>query len=146
MPVYRGNIVEVINQAWKCAIRTPENLTNRERSRNWVCELAKKFQSKYHDEKIHRVFWQGNKDNREQFAINEFLFDVMVCSVSQVESLQRRSNPLDFIDQWSLAGRVRMQPRKFPGRRRGYEQAGRRFGGKQTVHCLAPLVTGTGIC
>ena len=99
MPVHRSNLSEVINQAWKYAIRTPEKLTNRERSRKWVCELATKFQSEYHNEKIHRVFWQGNTGNREQFAINEFLFDVMVCSVSQVESLQRRSNPLDIIDQ-----------------------------------------------
>lgn len=99
VPVRRSNLAEVINQSWKRAKRTPESYTNRERSRRWVSELAKEFQREYHNEEIHRVFWQGNKDNREQFAINEFLFDVMVCSVSQVESLQRRSNPLDFIDQ-----------------------------------------------
>ena len=45
------------------------------------------------------MFWLGNDRNREQFGINEYLFDVMVCSVSTVESLQRQSNRLDFIDQ-----------------------------------------------
>ena len=99
MPVHRSNLLEVVNRAWQRAIRTPENNTNRQRSQKWVSALAEEFQSEYHDEEIHRVFWQRNKRNREQFGINEFLFDVMVCSVSQLESLQRRSNPLDFIDQ-----------------------------------------------
>ena len=99
VPVHRSNLLEVINKPWQHAIRTPENITNRQRSQEWVSALAEEFQSEYQDEEIHRVFWQRNKRNREQFGINEFLFDVMVCSVSQVESLQRRSNPLDFIDQ-----------------------------------------------
>ena len=99
MPVHRSNLLEVINKAWQHAVLTPDNNTNRQRSQEWVSALAKEFQSEYHDEEIHRVFWQRNKRNREQFGINEFLFDVMVCSVSQVESLQPRSNPLDFIDQ-----------------------------------------------
>ena len=64
-----------------------------------VCALAETFQEKYDDTDVHRVFWLGNNDNREQFGINEFLFDVVVCSVSTVESLQRQSNRLDFIDQ-----------------------------------------------
>ena len=60
--------------------------------------LARAFSEEY-DEDLHRIFWQGNPTNREQFRINEFLFDVMVCSVSSVESLQRQSNRLEFIDQ-----------------------------------------------
>ena len=41
----------------------------------------------------------ATKTIRSSSGFNEFLFDVMVCSVSGVESLQRRSNRLDFIDQ-----------------------------------------------
>ena len=111
MPVHRSNLLEVINRAWQRAKRTLESHTNRQRSQEWVSALAEEFQSEYHDEEIHRVFWQRNKLNREQFGINEFLFDVMVCSVSQVESLQRQSNPLDFIDQchWQVESEFNRQ-------------------------------------
>lgn len=99
MPVHRGNLPEIVNEAWEKARLTPEQHTNRERSQKWVCKLAEEFRSEYRDKEIHRVFWLGNKDNRDQFGINELLFDVMVCSVSKVESLQQRSNLLDYIDQ-----------------------------------------------
>ena len=103
MPVHRGNLSRVINKAWT---RTKDSRAeegergnrNRTRSRQWVSGLAKAFSEEY-DEDLHRIFWQGNPTNREQFRINEFLFDVMVCSVSSVESLQRQSNRLEFIDQ-----------------------------------------------
>ena len=104
MPIHRGNLFGVINNAWERARHAPdddadEGKRNRKRSKKWVCELAEQFRAAYGDEELHRVFWQGNEANREQFGINEFLFDVMVCSVSSMESLQRRSNRLDFIDQ-----------------------------------------------
>ena len=104
MPVHRGNLSQVINNAWARATRAAADegdrgKRNRERSQQWVCELAEEFRNEYHNKSLHRVFWHGNKDNQEQFGLNEFLFDVMVCSVSGVESLQRQSNRLDFIDQ-----------------------------------------------
>ena len=104
MAVHRNNLMDIINVAWRLASDALSNETdkrkrNRERSAQWVCALAETFQEKYDDTDVHRVFWLGNNDNREQFGINEFLFDVVVCSVSTVESLQRQSNRLDFIDQ-----------------------------------------------
>lgn len=103
MPVHRGNLSQVINRAWTRAtdIRTEgseHRVRNQERSRQWVSELAKAFTDEY-DMNIHRVFWQGNTANRDQFRINELLFDVVVCSVSSEESLQRRSNRLEFVHQ-----------------------------------------------
>ena len=112
MPVHRGNLLGVIECAWNHARRegseADDSLNagqrNRKRSSQWVCALAEAFQSKYRDPRVHRVFWLGNDKNREQFGINELLFDVMVCSVSTVESLQRQSNLLEFIDQchWQI--------------------------------------------
>lgn len=72
---------------------------NRNRSSQWVCALAEAFQEEYDDTDVHRVFWLRNEKNRKQFGINEFLFDVVVCSVSSVESLQRKSKRLVFIDE-----------------------------------------------
>lgn len=96
--------MDVIHVAWRQASNAPSKETdkkkrNRTRSSQWVCALAEAFQEKYNDTDVHRVFWLGNGENREQFGINEFLFDAVVCSVSSVESLQRQSNRLDFIDQ-----------------------------------------------
>ena len=112
MPVHRRNLLGIIECAWNHARgEGPEEdgslnagQRNRERSSQWVCALAEAFQSKYRDPGVHRVFWLDNDKNREEFGINELLFDVMVCSVSTVESLQRQSNRLEFIDQchWQI--------------------------------------------
>lgn len=104
MPVHRRNLLGIIECAWNHARRETDDSSdvgkrNRKRSSQWVCALAEAFQSEYRDPGVHRVFWVGNRENRKQFGINELLFDVMVCSVSTVESLQRHSNRLDFIDQ-----------------------------------------------
>ena len=104
LPVHRGNLLGVIERAWGHASRvadrhSDEGERNKERSQQWVNALAEEFQKKYNDKKLHRVFWQRNKENREEFDINEFLFDVMVCGVSHLKSLQHRSKWLEYIDQ-----------------------------------------------
>lgn len=101
MPVHRGNIVQVINAAWeKARHKEAEGEEPREintsRSRNWVNALATEFKERYDGER-YRTFWLRNKENREQFRRNEFLFDVTVCSVSETQSLQSQSNFLKFI-------------------------------------------------
>ena len=103
MSVHRGNLLEILESAWECALKVADSAPNemdrnKERSRQWVNALAKEFEVRY-DEKLHRVFWQGNPHNRKQFKINELLFDVMVCSVSRVASLKSASKRLEFIDQ-----------------------------------------------
>ncbi len=104
MTVHRGNVLDVVNKAWaRARDRQSQDQDigkrNRLRSSDWVCALAETFEKEYDVSDVHRVFWLGNDTNREQFGINEYLFDVMVCSVSTVESLQRQSNRLEFIDQ-----------------------------------------------
>ena len=111
MPVHRGNLREVLNEAWKRARQgakdgSDKRKQNAERSKKWVDELAAGFCKKYPREYAngsrktrHRVFWIRGKDNKKHFRRNEFLFDLMVCSVSETESLQRHSNRLEFIDR-----------------------------------------------
>ena len=104
MSVHRGNIVQVISDAWARASanakeESNKRIQNANRSKKWMCKLAEGFAHEYGDEDRHRTFWRGSKANREHFRRNEFLFDLMVCSVSETESMQRRSNPLESIDQ-----------------------------------------------
>ena len=107
--VHRENLVQIINDAWKRASDGVEDEADKQkqnacRSKKWVDELAKGFRAAYDRantdttrESPYRVFWRKSGDNSEHFRRNEFLFDVMVCSVSIVESLQRKSNCLEFI-------------------------------------------------
>ena len=108
MPVHRGNILGVILDAWTnahaCLVdghSTKE--TNQKRSKNWICSLARQFEKEYAGER-HRVFWSGNKDYRDDFKRNEFLFDIAVCSVSETKSLQTKPKDLRFIAQchWQI--------------------------------------------
>lgn len=104
MPVHRGNIVEVINAAWRAARdKKAEGKINRSRSRNWVDALAAEFKKRYCGER-HRTFWLQNRKNQKHFRRNEFLFDVMVCSVSETKSLQHSPKPLEFIAEchWQI--------------------------------------------
>lgn len=101
MPVDRDNIGEVVRDAWQHARRAPidpddKKTPNRQRSRNWVDSLARRFQEHY-DGRCHRVFWSANGKNRKQFGRNEMLFDIAVCGVSKTDSLQRKARPLPFI-------------------------------------------------
>ena len=107
--VDRDNLVQIIHDAWICASDGVEDEVDKQkqnscRSRKWVDKLAWGFRAAYDREYTdttrenpYRVFWGKNGDNKKHFRRNEFLFDVMVCSVSTVESLQHKSNCLEFI-------------------------------------------------
>lgn len=112
MPVHRDNLVDVVNAAWEAALdAVPSSTTdgdsrkdvNRNRSAAWVDELAKEFDRRYRG-KRHRTFWKRNRTNEPQFGLHEFLFDVMVCSVSETKSLQKSPQPLEFIAEchWQI--------------------------------------------
>ena len=111
VPVHRGNLLRVVNEAWERASEgakdgVDKKKQNSERSKKWVDELARGFRQEYPAQDAntsrkthHRVFWAGNEKNQKHFHRNEFLFDVMVCSVSDMESLESRPNRLEFIDR-----------------------------------------------
>ncbi|WP_428101439.1 hypothetical protein [Candidatus Rariloculus sp.] len=103
MPVNRNNIVTLVNSAWRDAIsarddgvNTDDGKVHRTLSERWVDSLGKCFQENYENED-HRVFWKRNECNQEHFGLNEFLFDVLVCSVSTTLSRQRSPIDLEFI-------------------------------------------------
>lgn len=101
MPVHRGNIGEVILSAWNDAINADvqgngQQETNSARSGLWIDCLAARFKEHYKGNR-HRLFWLSNYENRDEFELNELLFDLAVCSVSTTDSLQPQSQPLSFI-------------------------------------------------
>ena len=108
MPVHYGNIVQVIERAWTSAQQIEveganRKIVNRNRSRAWLRSLVAAFKDQYAGRR-HRVFSVDSDENREHFKRNEFLFDLMVCSVSTTESLQKHPNPLEFIAEchWQI--------------------------------------------
>ena len=108
MPVHRGNIGEVVLNAWHDALCANiecggQQETNKNRSRIWIGSLAERFREHYGGDR-HKLFWSGNCGNRDEFKINELLFDLAVCSVSETNSLQKKEKPLQFIAQchWQI--------------------------------------------
>lgn len=101
MPVHRGNIGKVVLNAWNDALQAvvegnDRGRTNRARSGKWIDSLARRFEEHYAGAR-YQVFWSGNFGNREQFGVNELLFDIAVCSVSATKSLQADAQDLTFI-------------------------------------------------
>lgn len=101
MPVHRGNIGAVVLSAWNDAHQTVVQesewgKTNRLRSGKWIDSLARRFEEYYSGER-HRVFWSGNSGNRDQFGVNELLFDIALCSISATKSLQAEARDLPFV-------------------------------------------------
>ena len=85
-PVHRGNIGGVVLNPWNDTCRagvegSDRQTSNRKRSTKWIDSLATRFAEHYAGRR-YRLFWSGNDGNREQFGINEILFDLAVCSVS----------------------------------------------------------------
>ena len=61
---------------------------NQEASGLWVDCLGKEFQ-KHYDNNDQLVFWKGNERNRDEFGLNELLFDISVCQVEEVPSISK---------------------------------------------------------
>lgn len=114
MPVNRRNISTVVECAWRMARDATgqeenyksgdDRVRNRNRSTAWVNALAHQFEQNYQLGERHRVFWKGSDKNKKNFRLNELLFDIVVCSVSTTESLQRQSIPLELItdSHWQI--------------------------------------------
>ena len=75
----------------------PTGHVHQEASGVWVDCVGREFQKLYnHDNQ--RVFWKGNKKNRDKFGLNELLFDISVCQVEEVPSISR-GTPLPFVSK-----------------------------------------------
>ena len=104
MPVSRRNIGGVVLNAWNDALEDSDRQgANRKKSATWVDALAKRFQEHYEGGR-YRLFWSGNCGNQEHFGRNELLFDLAVCSVSTITSLETEARDLEFIAQchWQI--------------------------------------------
>jgi hypothetical protein len=68
---------------------------NTQRSRFWISELHDALHAQYPGIDI-RVFSKYNTDNKEEFGLNELLYDVMVCETATVPS-SSHGKPLRYI-------------------------------------------------
>lgn len=59
---------------------------NRNRSLYWVEALAEQFKKRYEGDSEIRIFTKSDDSNRKDFGLNELLYDILVCRVSEVES------------------------------------------------------------
>ena len=111
MPLTQDPLVEVINSAWNTALKESKCIkgmsdrdVHRQRSKQWVCCLAKEFQNWYSDRDDCRVFWRDNCRNKKHFRMNEFLFDLTVATVETTKSQQHKSEDLHYISrcEWAI--------------------------------------------
>lgn len=96
MPITGDSLPTAVGSAWREA-RQQMTADNRGRSATWVSALGRQFQVGYPRHHGYRVFWRANRSNRCAFGLNEFLFDVTVCSVCEVPSLQRPPTQLEYV-------------------------------------------------
>ena len=94
------NVKELVQDALQtAATKTKDNQDrhparlHRARSNVFVGALGEGLQRCYADESGVRVLWQGNREHRKEFGMNELLFDVTVCESTTVPS-PRRGTPL----------------------------------------------------
>ena len=112
MLVHRQNLRDIVDAAWRAAPQVPQQ-SRRTRSEAWVTALATQFQAYYPRTTGHRVFWKGSTCNQTHFRLNEFLFDIAVCSVSTTRSLERQPRELEFVSDchWLVESEFRRNTR-----------------------------------
>ena len=76
---------------------------NAHRSLSWVKALAEQLKKKYEGDDEIRVFTKSDYSNREDFGLNELLYDVLVCRIGVVQSSVHK-NELLFIKEvlWQI--------------------------------------------
>ena len=97
------DLISIIHSAWQDALEGRADLDNSKRSTAWVNFLGENFKKQYQGNR-YRVFWKGNTENWKHFRRQEFLFDVLVCSIDTIPSFQQPPRNLEFIAQchWQI--------------------------------------------
>lgn len=65
---------------------TDKRIRNNQRSKLWVEALAAAFRTAYARDAAVKVFSKGYAKNRDDFGINELLYDITVCKIAPVAS------------------------------------------------------------
>lgn len=71
---------------------SPPRVLHNKRSMEWVESLANGFRDAFASDKSVRVFSRHYHENRQDFGVNELLYDVTVISAETVESAARKKN------------------------------------------------------
>ena len=94
------DLTECIQKALLEASNAEEHETNTRiahstRSSNFVSAIAEYFKSYYSDENV-RVLSRKRPSNKEEFSVNELLYDITVCTIGKTPA-KRRGFYLTFI-------------------------------------------------
>jgi len=104
------NVAELVREAVLSAdAKTKDNpdrsaqKLHRARSSAFVGALGEGFQNYYAADSRVKVLWQGNRELRKEFGMNELLFDLTVCESTTVPS-PRLGTPLTVVANglWSV--------------------------------------------
>ena len=102
------NIRSIVDDALKKARQIPDegdqpSQVHRNRSKHFVEALAEQFRRHYEEQPTVRVLSKHHDLHRDEFGLNELLFDVLVCATSSVHSA-RDAVSLTFVTEglWAV--------------------------------------------
>ena len=107
-------VVNALQQSrTKDAVGDSSGVINRNRSSEFVKQLAAEYNKFYEGDEAIRVLSSGNNSNRTEFGLNELLYDVTVCSVTNIES-SKQGKQLTLVTQtlWSVESELRRDSRE----------------------------------
>ncbi len=86
-------INDTLNVVSQLKIEEPNSQKlHRERSKNLVEQLAESFRKNYTSNKNIRSFSKHYYEQREEFGINEYLYDILVCEFDLVKSAKQHKD------------------------------------------------------
>ena len=119
MPFSEQVLKSTIEDAWEIAWQKGKHIQENplkprptkyeRRSALWVDCLAKKLQSKHRDQQEYRVFWRSSGSNDNTFP-DELLFDITVCRMGEVNSLEAKPKSLAYVkaNEWAVESELDM--------------------------------------
>ena len=112
------DVERLISNALDAAKKIPDagknkGAVNRNRSKNFVEELGKQFSVNYKSNSKVRVLTKHKEDNREDFGLNELLFDVLICECETTESA-RNGKSLTYVSHgiWAVESEMARNSRQ----------------------------------
>jgi len=86
-------INDTLNVVSQLKIEEPNSQKlHRERSKNLVEQLADSFRRNYSSNKNIRTFSKHYYEQREEFGLNEYLYDILVCEFDLVKSARQHKD------------------------------------------------------
>lgn len=112
------DIKVVLQESLKRAAANPDEgkdcqAINRNRSKNFVEELASSLRDKFETRPTVRVFSRDCDKHRSDFGLNELLYDVLVCDTKKIQSATDRAQLTHVTEGlWAIESEMARDTRK----------------------------------